>query len=485
MSLHVLLIAHDCNPFGDLEDQIGWEWLTRLARRIPVTLVTSRRHRQAIESNPHRPAHVRAVYFDAHERRFPSWLLATEWGQQCKRTLELMQFERDVADWIRYNGPFDVVHRVTPTAWLPGPLLALNKPVVYGPVHPPSLQPHQASQGPDPLAVAKLLNRTPPLRLDGLLGELLQKIWPNRNKPSVILSTSHHQADDFPKQARVLNMIDTGIDPKIFVPAAWPAAPSLEQPLRVLYSGSLTPGAGLEQLLVAISRVRRQYPITLEIIGDGPQRQAFEDQICFLDLQDRTSLHGALNDEETAAAMRRCHVFCLPNLSQEGELAMLQAMACARPVITVAEGIAAELIDADVGHTIATGQGLQGVGNLTETLVDVIQQPQVWRQKGVQGLERACESYQWAAKIDKAIRLYHDITQPGRPNISPLPQPASTQVTGQAMNAPQTGRTSPNQAPETTDGMHRAPGRRTLGSWLDALIALVGVERAKGIEPSS
>ena len=46
----LLLSAYQCGPGMGSVSQIGWEWYSRLAQRIPVTLLTHIRNRQALEA---------------------------------------------------------------------------------------------------------------------------------------------------------------------------------------------------------------------------------------------------------------------------------------------------------------------------------------------------------------------------------------------------------------------------------------------------
>ena len=44
----VLLSAYQCGPGMGSVSQIGWEWYSRLSRRLPVTLVTHERNRATL-----------------------------------------------------------------------------------------------------------------------------------------------------------------------------------------------------------------------------------------------------------------------------------------------------------------------------------------------------------------------------------------------------------------------------------------------------
>ena len=66
-------------------------------------------------------------------------------------------------------------------------------------------------------------------------------------------------------------MIENGVELARFKAHPWPAAPNAANPLRVLFVGRLIPLKGLDMLLAAVARLRREgHPVILDVVGDGP-----------------------------------------------------------------------------------------------------------------------------------------------------------------------------------------------------------------------
>src|SRR6185312_11855034 len=87
----------------------------------------------------------------------------------------------------------------------------------------------------------------------------------------------------------------------------------------------------------------------LAIVGDGPQREALEALVRERGLADRVRFAG--NQADVAPWLRAFDVFCLPSYANEGvPQALMQAMACALPVVTTPVGSIEEIVaDGETG----------------------------------------------------------------------------------------------------------------------------------------
>ncbi|QSQ12239.1 glycosyltransferase [Myxococcus landrumensis] len=155
------------------------------------------------------------------------------------------------------------------------------------------------------------------------------------------------------KDARV-EVIPNAVDAQVFSPG--PADPALRERLGIApdevvlgFSGELRHKKGLPFLLSALSEVRRVRPACLLVIGEVRPRDA-EHLVAFRAEHPedgaRIVVSGALaTTEDIAAHLRLCDVYLQPSLWEGMPNALLEAMACARPVIASDAGGIPEAVD--------------------------------------------------------------------------------------------------------------------------------------------
>jgi len=105
---------------------------------------------------------------------------------------------------------------------------------------------------------------------------------------------------------------------------------------------------GHRYLMQAVAAMRRT-DVELVVVGDGPQRSALEELAATLGIAAQVRFAG--NQAQVAPWLQSFDVFCLPSYANEGvPQALMQAMACALPVVTTAVGSIDEIVtDGDTG----------------------------------------------------------------------------------------------------------------------------------------
>lgn len=102
---------------------------------------------------------------------------------------------------------------------------------------------------------------------------------------------------------------------------------------RVLFVGRLTSEKHIDTLFEAISRLRPELDIEVEIVGGGDQRHALEAQAKELGLADKVTFHGRVSDEELREIYTRASVFAMPSIAELQSIATMEAMASGLPVV--------------------------------------------------------------------------------------------------------------------------------------------------------
>jgi glycosyltransferase involved in cell wall biosynthesis len=406
----LLLSAYQCAPGQGSVSQIGWEWYSRLARQMKVTLVTHVRNREVLESAG-APLHgSEVVYIDTE------WF-AKRWYALSRRLFprsEHSVFLLSSLDYFLYDavaarrlhpraGEWDLVHAVTPVS--PSAhtgLSGLGLPLVRGPLNGGLRTPKNFlefmradSAWFYPLREAALLYR---------------RLAPFASSPSVILAANRSTEQALPPRQRAvtLRMPEIAVDPSLFPAAAWPDPPGYANPLRILFAGRLIPAKALPLLFRAAQSVARRMPATITVIGDGPMRHEWQQAASNLNLP--VDFLGACTQAEVALEMQRCHVFCLPSIRESGGAVLLEAMSAARPVLAVDYGGPAELVNDEVGRLVPAHNPESVVAGLAAALQDIFDSPWAWKARGEAGRRHVLAQHTWDARIETAIGLYTTMT---------------------------------------------------------------------------
>lgn len=407
----VVMVAYQCGAGMGSVSQIGWEWFVRTARLRPVTLVTHVRNRTALEAERPWPQGAEAIYIDTEWFAGPLYRLAqrlfprSEHGVFLVSSLDFFVFDAMALKQLKClkaSHAWRVLHLVTPvTLSAPSRLHRLGLPMVWGPLNcglesPPGFERILRHERPWLIRLREL-----PRALDGWFGT-------TRNTQVLLTATAATQQAVPPRHRhRCVALLENGVDLDRFVATPWPTPPDAEHPLQVLFVGRMIALKGVDMLLEALAALRDQgQAVRLTLVGDGPQRPEWEHKTQALGLNDRVHFTGSLPLAGVAACMQACHVFCLPSVRESGGAVLLEAMACARPVVAVAHGGPGEIVDADIGHAVQATNCDDVVRQLQAVLMDVIQRPGVWAQRGQQGLQRIKEQHDWNQKIANAQGLY-------------------------------------------------------------------------------
>jgi glycosyltransferase involved in cell wall biosynthesis len=168
---------------------------------------------------------------------------------------------------------------------------------------------------------------------------------------------------------RVLTTVPRGVDLTEF-PALGPPAPDPDGTLRLLAVGRLVPQKAHETLVRAVAVLRKQgVAVRLTIAGEGPLRGDLEALAAELDVADVVALPGPSSQ---VVELHRTHdVFCFPSRWEGLGNALLEAMACERPVVatdipTMREVAGPRGIFAPVDDPVAWAEAIASVAHASQ-----------------------------------------------------------------------------------------------------------------------
>ena len=412
--IRVLLSSYQCGAGMGSVSQIGWEWYQRLSKQCQVTLITHVRNQPALEASGIPVDDSTVIFIDTEWFAGPLYRLASRFFRRSEHPLFLIaSLDFFVYDWVatrqcrqllKQGETWDIVHAVTPVSPMAATRLTkLGIPSILGPWNGALASPKNFPEIMQ--AESKWLY---PVRN---LGRIIDFFVGSTHKASMILSATRSTLLGIPERYRnkCRSLLENGVDLELFQSTPWPDAPSDNNPLQIVFVGRLLPFKGVTMLLEAVKALN--FPFKLTIVGEGAERENLEVDRLNFGLTEQVEFTGNLPLNEVSSIVKKAHVFCLPSVRESGGAVLLEAMAVARPVIAIDFGGPSEIVDDGVGVKLpATGKAdvIEGLINAFE---DLRLQPELWRNRGVEGRRRVELYYSWDAKIASAVFFYHELLE--------------------------------------------------------------------------
>jgi glycosyltransferase involved in cell wall biosynthesis len=226
-------------------------------------------------------------------------------------------------------------------------------------------------------------------RLDGFHRALLpltRRIW--RGAARVVANSEGLQqlaVAAVPTQA--IDVIRNGVH----LPEPESRADRREASVRILAVSRLIERKGVDTLLHAVAGLASP-AVTIDIAGDGPDRQALEDLARGLGLAGRVQFHWFTEREALADLYRRADVFALTSVAESCSMALLDAIAAGLPVVATQVGGNPELVEHGVNGLLAR----PGEASEFTAALDTLCRDRTRRlQYGERGRARAIARHSW------------------------------------------------------------------------------------------
>ena len=194
----------------------------------------------------------------------------------------------------------------------------------------------------------------------------------------------------------------TFTDLEVFLDAPAPPKTVADFPY-ILYVGMLVPSKGIEVLIRAFDRIRREHPdARLVLIGSGYAEDQFRSLVRASALDQAVLFIPPMSQAELATWMRGSLCLILPSFSEGLGRVVLEAMACGRPVVATQVGGIPELVlDQVTGILVPPGD----VNQLADALLSVLKDPKAAEAMGGRGRDRAKTLFSEA----EYFRAYEDM----------------------------------------------------------------------------
>lgn len=408
----VLIIAEQCNPEWVSIPLEGWSHFVALSKRVDAHLVTQIRNRNAIV----RAGLVQGVDFAAIDTEKVARRMGTigtflrggsgrGWTTLALfSSLSLAYFDRLVAkrfeEQLREKC-FDLVHQITPLSPTQPPRLAklckrLGIPFVWGPIN---------GGLPWPPGYGRVIwQEREWLSKVRSAYKLVPGYGSSRRASTAIIVGSSDAARQLGRRydKKAVFIAENGVDPARFAVARTRVA---SVPIRVVFVGRLVPYKGGDMLIDAAEPMLRDGTVTVDFIGDGPQRAELEAAIGARGIPNVTFV-GRLDHDVLAERLATYDVMGFPSIREFGGAVAIEAMSVGVVPIVPNYGGLGDLVSEATGYRVPIGPRDSIVAAYRNVLQSIVANPSEIEAKSARGRERVAKHFTWDRKADQVLKVY-------------------------------------------------------------------------------
>ncbi|MEM0342864.1 MAG: MSMEG_0565 family glycosyltransferase [Thermoplasmata archaeon] len=176
----------------------------------------------------------------------------------------------------------------------------------------------------------------------------------------------------------------------------------------VLFVGGLEPRKGLEYLMMAMEFVADEIPRARLVAVGRPGFRGTEQWRWFETLADRLGIrpnleaYEGVTQEKLLQLYADCDLLALPSKTEGWGLALMEAMACGKPVVASRVGGIPELVNDGLEGVLVDPGDVRG---LAEAIVRILRDPALRAEMGSKGRERV-KAFSWDDTARTVMREY-------------------------------------------------------------------------------
>ena len=213
-------------------------------------------------------------------------------------------------------------------------------------------------------------------------------------------------ASDYSVKEPSIRVIPNGVDTKFFESVKKRHARSGNQVPTLFFCGRLHRVKGIDYLLEALSILRRQYPnIKLKIFGRGPLREKLENHVRAAGLSEQVQINGYATYSRLTAELAQSDIAVFPSLYEAQSIAVLEAMACSKPVVAFDLPFSREIISHGKTGLLAQPMDPQ---DLARSISKLLSSEDLRVKIGDNAREYVRRHHDWNVIADQYISTYHE-----------------------------------------------------------------------------
>jgi len=302
----------------------------------------------------------------------------------------------------------DIIHQPTPVSPLAvSTIYGFGVPVVIGPMNGGMTYPHGYEDHES--AASRMF-----VRLARIFAKGLNRAIPGKRRADVLLVANERtrRALPFQDHPNVISIVENGVDLSTWEkPSLYPSIGNSDTEFRLAFMGRLVDWKAVDITLDAITQVKKSgIQVSLDILGDGPERKNLEKLSSTPALAGTIRFHGFLPQTECSKILLTADALILNSVFECGGAVVLEAMSLGLPVIGPDWGGPADYIDASCGFLVSPVPRADFAQRLADAITILATDPDLRRRMGQSGAQKVRDQYDWEKKIDRIIQVYEDIS---------------------------------------------------------------------------
>jgi len=415
--LRVLLIMPNCNPDDMSSSELFYRYFDELSKKTDVTLATHIRNKKSLEpvKGNRRIEYIEESDFITQYYKainFITTFKGINWPLFQLLSLPIHgEFNRKI--YARYKdavlaGQYDVVHAAGPyPPRFPYKIVKVCKktPFILGPVN---------GGLPFPKGFKEVsIKEYAFLNFLRVFTGLVPGYKETYRKADMVLVGATFALQMLKKQLRIFenNIMlfpEVGVAEEYFVPSK--SRKNSSAGMKLLFVGRLVPYKSADMVIEALSKLPQRIldNVTLNIIGDGPERTNLETYARKINIYHKLNFIGKLKPKETIDYFKKADIFCFPSIRELGGAVVVEAMAAGLPCIIVNNGGIAEHVTEETGFKIEPISREHVVKELANKIALLTEDDELRFKMSNKAIERA-RQYEWSQKIESLIKIYNAV----------------------------------------------------------------------------
>lgn len=165
----------------------------------------------------------------------------------------------------------------------------------------------------------------------------------------------------------------------------------------------------VDDLIKAVAELKAKHPkLTLDILGDGPERGRLETLAQDLGVSKQVKFHGALEQEQAFKILKQSHIFSLPSIVEGFGLVTVEAAAAQVPFVSSDIAPTREITEGGLGGILYLPKSID---KLVKGIDSLLTNQKLYKDKQSQA-KRLARKYDWSEIHRQTYKVYQLVTNP-------------------------------------------------------------------------